>query len=77
MLTIAVVMLVILAVCAVLVVYVAFPHRGEDLPAAPWLGDVMARAADAIPTIDADDADAAEDADVIAAEPLNGKHSRR
>lgn len=33
------------------VTYVAYPHRGEDLPAAPWLGEAMSRAADAAPTV--------------------------
>jgi hypothetical protein len=43
---------VILAVAAVVVVYVAYPHRGEEMPAAPWLGDAMSRAADAMPTVE-------------------------
>jgi hypothetical protein len=49
---IVIAMLVILAVAAVVVVYVAYPHRGEELPAAPWLGDAMSRAADAMPTVE-------------------------
>jgi hypothetical protein len=54
-LTIVVTMLVILLIAACVVVYAAFPHRGEDVPGAPWLGGVMSRAADAIPMIDDDD----------------------
>ncbi len=51
MLLIALVMLVILVMAALVVTFVAYPHRGEEVPAAPWLGDAMARAADAVPTI--------------------------
>ena len=32
--------------------YVAFPHRGEDVPGVPWLGDAMGKAVDALPTLD-------------------------
>ena len=52
MLFIVITMLVILLVAGCVVVYAAFPHRGEDIPGAPWLGDAMAKAADAIPVID-------------------------
>ncbi len=45
-------MLGILLVAGVVVVYVAFPHRGEDIPGAPWLGDAMNRAADAVPVLE-------------------------
>ena len=45
-------MLVIVAVAGLVVTFVAFPHRGEDIPGAAWLGDGMAKAADAMPTID-------------------------
>ena len=55
MLYIVVTMAVILAVCGVVVAYVAFPHRGEELPGAPWLGEAMAKAADAVPTIKDDE----------------------
>jgi hypothetical protein len=52
--TIVVFMLVILALAGIVVVYVAFPHRGAHIPGAPWLGDAMGKAADAFPTIDDD-----------------------
>jgi hypothetical protein len=55
-LAIVITMLVILLIAGCVVVYVAYPHRGEEIPGAPWLGDAMTRAADAIPVID-DDAD--------------------
>jgi hypothetical protein len=45
-------MLLILAVAGVVVVYVAFPHRGEELPVAPWLGDAMKRGVEALPTLE-------------------------
>lgn len=57
MVFIVVMMLVILAVCGVIVTYVAFPHRGAELPVAPWLGDAMSRAAEALPVLDETDAD--------------------
>lgn len=52
MLFIAIVMLVILILAGVVLLYVAFPHRGEEVPAAPWLGEMMGRAAEAAPTVD-------------------------
>ncbi|MDQ4052741.1 MAG: hypothetical protein M3237_08565 [Actinomycetota bacterium] len=52
MVFIVVMMAVILVLCGVIAAYVAFPHRGEELPVAPWLGDAMARAADALPVLD-------------------------
>jgi hypothetical protein len=42
-------MLVVLVIAAVVVVYVAYPHRGEDVPGAPWLGEAMKRGVDALP----------------------------
>ena len=56
MLTIVLTMLLILLMSAAIVVYVAYPHRGEDVPKAPWLGDVMNKTADALPTLDEEDA---------------------
>ena len=52
MLFIVITMLVILLVAGAVVLYVAFPHRGEPVPVAPWLGEAMARAADALPILD-------------------------
>jgi len=45
-------MLVVLVIAGLVVVYVAYPHRGEELPAVPWLGEAMSRAADAAPTVE-------------------------
>jgi hypothetical protein len=48
MLVIAVLMLVILVIAGAVVMYVAYPHRGEDVPGAPWLGDAMKRGVDTL-----------------------------
>jgi hypothetical protein len=60
-------MVVILVIAGLVVAYVAFPHRGEEIPAAPWLGDMMRRGVDAAPTLDHteghEDAHRDEDAD--------------
>jgi hypothetical protein len=63
-LVIALAMLVILVLAALVVTYAAYPHRGEEVPAAPWLGDAMTKAAEAAPTIEGEPAD---DRDVIPA----------
>ncbi len=52
---VVIVMAVILVIAGLVVAYVAFPHRGEAMPAAPWLGDAMAKAADAAPLLEDDD----------------------
>ena len=44
-------MLVVVVVAGLVVTFVAFPHRGEEVPGAPWLGDAMTQAKDALPTI--------------------------
>jgi hypothetical protein len=50
--TLVIAMLVILVLAGLVVLYVAFPHRGEKLPAAPWLGTVLRKGVDSAPTID-------------------------
>jgi len=55
---IVIVMIMILVIAAIVVVYVAYPHRGKDLPGAPWLSDAMSRGVDALPTVDPVVADA-------------------
>jgi hypothetical protein len=50
--TIVLIMVGILLIAGIVVVFAAFPHRGEDIPGAPWLGDMMNRAADVVPTLD-------------------------
>jgi hypothetical protein len=54
-LLIVIAMLVILALAALVLVYAAFPHRGETVPGVPWLGDAMERATDAAPLLETDD----------------------
>ncbi len=34
-------MLAIVLLAALVVLYVAFPHRGQDVPNAPWVGDAL------------------------------------
>jgi hypothetical protein len=41
MVVLVLLMLAILLVAAAVVLYVAYPHRGEDVPVAPWLGDAV------------------------------------
>lgn len=57
MLYIVIAMLVSLVVAGLVVLYVAYPHRGEAMPAVPWLGDAMGKAADAAPVLDEDEVD--------------------
>lgn len=52
MLAIVLMMLLVLAVSAAVVVYVAYPHRGEELPVVPQLGQAMRKGADALPVIE-------------------------
>jgi hypothetical protein len=44
-------MLGIVVLAGLVVVYVAYPHRGHDVPNAPWLGDAMRRAVRNLPTL--------------------------
>ena len=55
MLTIVLTMLLILLVSAAVVVYAAYPHRGEDVPKAPWVGEIMNKTADKLPTLHEED----------------------
>jgi len=45
-------MVLILAAAAAVFLYVAFPHRGQDVPGAPWLGEAMKRGVDALPVLE-------------------------
>jgi hypothetical protein len=56
-LTIALVMLVIIVVAGLVVVYVAYPHRGEEVPAVPWVGTALRKGVDALPTLDEEHSD--------------------
>ena len=57
MVAILVFMSVVVLVAVLALVYAAFPHRGEPVPGAPWLGDVLERAADALPVLEDGDLD--------------------
>ena len=57
MLTIALVMLGIVAIAALVVVYVAYPHRGEDVPGVPWVGTALRKGVEAMPTLDEEHGD--------------------
>jgi hypothetical protein len=54
-LLITIAMIVIIVLAALVLVYAAYPHRGETVPGAPWLGDAMERATEAAPVLEADD----------------------
>jgi hypothetical protein len=51
-LSIVLTMIVILAIAGVIVLYVAFPHRGEEVPHTPWVGDALRKGVNALPTLD-------------------------
>ena len=52
MLVVFIMMLVALVIAGLVALYVAYPHRGEQVPRAPWLGEAMTRAADAAPVLE-------------------------
>jgi hypothetical protein len=45
-------MLGIVLLAGLVVVYVAYPHRGEDVPTAPWVGAAMRKGVHRLPTLD-------------------------
>ena len=51
MIPIVLAMLVIMVLAGVVVLYVAFPHRGEEMPHTPWVGDAMRKGVDKLPTL--------------------------
>lgn len=59
MLALVTMMVLILLVAGAVVGYVAYPHRGRDLPAAPWLGDALRRGVDRLPTVAEEERDPA------------------
>ncbi len=44
-------MLAIALLAGLVVVYVAYPHRGRAVPSAPWLGDALSRGVRRLPTL--------------------------
>ena len=63
MLAVVIVMVLILLIAGAIAVYVAYPHRGEEMPVAPWLGEAMTKAADAAPLIEDEHEHEYEDSD--------------
>lgn len=51
MISVLVFMLLALMVAGLVLVYVAFPHRGEDVPHVPRVGRLMNRAVGSLPTL--------------------------
>ena len=45
-------MLGIVLLAGLVVVYVAYPHRGEEVPSAPWVGEAMRKGVGMLPTLD-------------------------
>ena len=45
-------MLGIVALAALVVVYVAFPYRGKSVPKAPWFGEALQKGVEKLPTLD-------------------------
>jgi hypothetical protein len=45
-------MLGIVLLASLVVVYVAYPHRGQEVPTVPWIGEAMRRGVERLPTLD-------------------------
>jgi hypothetical protein len=45
-------MLGIVVLAGLVVLYVAYPHRGQTVPNAPWLGEAMRKGVNRLPTVD-------------------------
>jgi hypothetical protein len=52
MFAIVVTMMLVLVVSAAVVGYVAYPHRGEEMPYLPQVGQAMRKGVDALPTLE-------------------------
>ena len=52
MLVVLLSMLGIVLLASLVVVYVAYPHRGHQVPSAPWIGKAMRKGVNALPTLD-------------------------
>lgn len=57
--TIVVVLLFALVLAAAVMLYAAYPYRGEDTPITPRLGEAMRRGVQSLPTLDRDHQDLA------------------
>ena len=56
-----VVLLVALLSAAAVLLYAAYPYRGEETPMSPRLGEVMSRGVRSLPTLDAEQRQALAD----------------
>ena len=45
-------MIGIILLAGLIVLYVAYPHRGEEVPNAPWVGEAMRKGVNLLPTLD-------------------------
>jgi hypothetical protein len=45
-------MLGIVLLAGLVLLYVAYPHRGEEVPTAPWVGEAMRKGVERLPTLD-------------------------
>lgn len=54
---IVVVLLLALLLAAAVMLYAAYPYRGEDTPLTPALGKAMRRGVGSLPTLDVEDQD--------------------
>jgi hypothetical protein len=54
---IVVVLLLALVLAAAVMVYAAYPYRGEQTPVSPRLGNAMRRGVRSLPTLDRDEQD--------------------
>ena len=52
MVAIVLAMLGIVALAGLVVLYVAYPRRGQAVPNAPWLGEAMRKGVNRLPTVD-------------------------
>ena len=55
MLVVVVMTVLCVLVAGLVLTYVAFPHRGRQVPRAPWLGEWMRRRVDALPRVAEDE----------------------
>ena len=44
-------MLLIMMLALLVAAYVAFPRRGAELPAVPWVGNALSRGVESLPTL--------------------------
>ena len=68
---IVVVLLLALLLAAAVMLYAAYPYRGEEIPLTPRLGRAMRRGVDSLPTLDLDQQDLAAERRVGADGPAH------